>query len=46
MSEVNTSTDETGEGFAFFRWHCMNFPEAHTCVRWSICRQHWDGGMR
>jgi hypothetical protein len=35
----------TGEGFAFFRWHMLRWPEPHECEysRFAICGNIWRG---
>jgi len=43
------TTDPIGEGFAFFRWHLLAYPEhGHGCQykRGGICFYRWTEGTR
>lgn len=38
----------TGEGFAFFRWHCLNRPISWRCEHWQHAYHlaFWKWGKR
>jgi hypothetical protein len=35
------SHPKRGEGFAFFRWHCLTFPDSPHCVGRGVCKFRW-----
>lgn len=37
-----------GEGFAFFRWHCIEWPWVSQCLEGqrSFCVEIWDSQQR
>lgn len=45
---AETAEAATGEGFAFFRWHCLSFPTdvPHECERHYFCHRMWEAADR
>jgi hypothetical protein len=45
-----TKEKSRGEGFAFFRWHSLRYPEWSFCQGRqnprNLCIAYWTGGVR
>jgi hypothetical protein len=50
MSDLTPEQQLRGEGFAFFRWHCLRYPEWALCSGRAnprnLCVVYWVGGVR
>jgi hypothetical protein len=46
MNDVVHSAEKRGVGFAYFRWHCLKWPDVHVCEygRGGICHWKWSMG--
>jgi hypothetical protein len=38
---MTKKVNRRGEGFAFFRWHCLTFPDLPGCGGFGVCKFRW-----